>query len=224
MAEFEVPYPLELNSYIDFSIGGLYDNLIVETSVETKMHRVALENRLTEMEEAFTNGLIHPNEVNHRGQITFLKLAEYGLIDMMKVFLKFGMNINVRNYSRQTAAMACVKVNNLKTLQFLVDAQASLTIQDITGYTCLHHAVHIQDNEDRYEIVKYLINVGCDPSILTRLNQTVLQVYVASTLYTPNDPVSSLLTMTPSLQLYALRQILKCKINVRVLPNVFRTL
>lgn len=88
-------------------------------------------------------------------------VIEKGQIDIVKLLLDNGININVRNDSkRSTALHAAVKMNNIKILNLLLSRGANISKTDERRRSALHYAVtflHVKE-----AIIETLVNYGID--------------------------------------------------------------
>ncbi|KAI0878159.1 ankyrin repeat-containing domain protein [Hypoxylon argillaceum] len=87
-------------------------------------------------------------------------------LDCLNALMEFQTRIDIDQVGDygETALIGCTGIGNLRAVQRLVRAGASLTQQDNFGFTALSQAVL----EGRVEIVSYLLEQGADPNIYGR--------------------------------------------------------
>ena len=76
-----------------------------------------------------------------------------GYIDVMRVLIENGIDINAHNNRNNTPIMEAIKERNITTIRLLIEAGADLTIKNNDGHTASQYARWI-GNKEIYELVK----------------------------------------------------------------------
>jgi ankyrin repeat protein len=78
-------------------------------------------------------------------------------LDIVKILVEAGVNINKKNTDGNTALMCATRINNLEIVKYLVEAGAEINI--VSKY---NNAINVAINNNYLEIVKYLVEHGAD--------------------------------------------------------------
>ena len=105
-----------------------------------------------------------PNFVNFESS-TLISSIKSGSIEMVKLLIKYGVNVNQKGNSydhreknfwiinNRTPLMAASNLGNLQIVKLLVEAGADINSRDDNGYTSLHHAAYMNNSN----ILEYLV-------------------------------------------------------------------
>jgi len=89
-------------------------------------------------------------------------------VNGVRILLKSGININIRNSNGLTPLMDAAKIkDNLAVVIFLVCQGADLNAEDNNGWTPLRWSIR-----GAMETSKYLLESGADPNVIDRFGET----------------------------------------------------
>jgi|GEM_PF-1952451 len=84
--------------------------------------------------------------------------VQNGQIEIAKLLLQMGMDINAPNNQGQSPLHCAASANQPKSIKFLLEKGANVNARDLAGNTALHYAVQ----NDQIEIAKLLLQTGMD--------------------------------------------------------------
>ncbi|XP_063913941.1 uncharacterized protein LOC135130478 [Zophobas morio] len=115
-----------------------------------------------------------PNQYNTDGNSVLQVAALRNHIDIMRLLLDHGADVNYVNYMDHTALDFCIDNKSLEGVCLLIEYKADLNrvSKTLYGYTPLHNACELNDEE----IVKLLLQHGSDPTIKSNMLYTPLHV------------------------------------------------
>lgn len=96
------------------------------------------------------------------GNPPLMYAAFYGRLDMCRLLLDRGAEIDMMNASGATALMWAVKEHRIPVVKFLVEHQANVNVMDKKGFSPLHYAVKLPNPKEALEVVKLLAEAGAD--------------------------------------------------------------
>lgn len=91
-----------------------------------------------------------------RGFTPLMSAAWYGRVDMMRIMVKNGADLNARDDYGRTALMLAVSQNKAAAVKFLLSKGADKNLRESDGYTALDIGI----KEKRYQIVQLLRAAG----------------------------------------------------------------
>jgi ankyrin repeat protein len=92
----------------------------------------------------------------------------YNRIDIAKVLIDAGMDVNIKNKLNDTPLHFASYYNRNEIVKMLIDADSDINAQEDSGKTALHLAI----NNDNTQIVQMLIAAGGDKSIEDNYGET----------------------------------------------------
>lgn len=96
------------------------------------------------------------NATNSEGSSPLMIACSYGDIDLVKLLLEKGAQLNFLSDSGQTPLLAAVSSGNLELVKFLIEKGAGKNL----GNSTLSQALSLQDKEKAEQIATYLLNIG----------------------------------------------------------------
>lgn len=105
--------------------------------------------------------------------------ASGGRIDVAKLLIEKGANINVTNAAGLTPLHAACTTQQIGMARFLLDheqAKRSLSMRDQFGNTPLMYAVASPGKSPSVELVRLILDAGADVSIATNVGNTPLHI------------------------------------------------
>jgi len=115
--------------------------------------------------EACKKDLISSKHLSHmkdmdEGELLMF-VSEYGYLNMLKVLLDEGVDINTKNKYGHTAITHAIVYGkfNISIINALIEYGADVNVKDYGGIPLLHHAASCRDS---LKIVKILIENGAD--------------------------------------------------------------
>jgi ankyrin repeat protein len=99
-----------------------------------------------------------------------LHFAAKGRLEIVRVFLKHGADVNVNANDGRTPLIVAIKSGSLDIVRLLLDNKADITAKDEHGWAALHHAVF----EGEGEIIELLLENGADVGIVGASGRTPL--------------------------------------------------
>jgi len=136
----------------------------------------ANDYQMTPLSQACTNGssaFVHallksganPNVPVATGETPLMTCARTGSVDAVRMLLEYGANINAKEPKHnQTALMWAAAEHHPEVVKALIDAHADLTAHTREGFSAIHFAARIGDNES----IKELLDAGVDVNLLTQ--------------------------------------------------------
>ena len=91
--------------------------------------------------------------------------------EVLQAILDQGADVNAENHQNQTALIWACERGDADIIHILLRAEADLTIADMDGNTCLHHAVNKYCTKD---VLQAVINQGPDVNATNKKKQTPL--------------------------------------------------
>ena len=98
----------------------------------------------------------HIDRVGFQGLSPFFVACIFGYLDIAKILLTAGANINKRNMEGDTAFMVACKVGKVETAKFLVEEGANVDLVNEEGMCALRHA----KSQGRKSVLRYLYDSG----------------------------------------------------------------
>ncbi|KAI9219729.1 hypothetical protein BC828DRAFT_385372 [Blastocladiella britannica] len=114
----------------------------------------------------------HDDEIKHQLQLSFFRAAAAGDARKANYLLKHcrgDILLDGRDETGATALMQAACFGHLNLVRILVEASAVLDVQDNNGWTALMWAT----NNNREEVVEFLLDQGGDASVKSRAGRTV---------------------------------------------------
>jgi ankyrin repeat protein len=141
----------------------------------------AIENgNLEAAQTALKNGA-DPNESERSTparQKFLMIVAGEGKLDLAKLLVKYGADVNAVDVDGNTALMNAASFGNLDIVKFLVEhganVNAAATVAGFTGYTALIYA----SERGQVNVVKYLIKHGANINAKKKNGDTALSLAV----------------------------------------------
>lgn len=103
---------------------------------------------------------------------SFLSRAGFGNRETMDLFIKAGMDVNVKGQKGETALMLAAVNDNGETVKFLIEKGADINAKNDDGYTALMIASFKGDIES----AKLLIAKGADMNVRNNNGETALML------------------------------------------------
>jgi ankyrin repeat protein len=103
---------------------------------------------------------------------SFLDIAKTGNKEMIALFMKAGMDVNVKGGGGETVLMLTAVNHNIELLKFLVDNGADVNAVNNDGYTTL---MFVSSQGDA-ELAKLLIEKGADMNVQNNNGETALML------------------------------------------------
>ena len=128
---------------------GLYINIRAEYNY-SPIEFACMNNKVAEAEILLENG------VNIENQDLLHIVCSLGNIEMVKLLIKYGCNVNEIDFDGRVPAHLAIKENHLECLKILYSNNANFDIRSYKNSTILSYAV----GEGKLEIVKYLLKIG----------------------------------------------------------------
>ena len=139
---------------------NIVEKIITEPSSEEE--KAFLEKALEQLKNGKKN-----SETNHK----FFCAAINRDIDMLKLFLKEGADVNAKDAGGMTALnCSCANEGSLEIAKYLVEIHANVNDQDYRGWTALIFA----SCNGHVDIVKLLLENGADKTIEDKQGKTAL--------------------------------------------------
>jgi ankyrin repeat protein len=134
----------------DKEIEIAYSNM---TPDEAVVRSIAIEDI-----DGFKKALNRVEDINTKNDYswTFLFTAvQRGNLEIVKILVENGANVNITDYNRNTPAILAAKYGFLDILKYLVEKGADINMMDYDGITPLKAA----EKYGRSEVVEYLYNL-----------------------------------------------------------------
>jgi ankyrin repeat protein len=134
------------------------------------------------------NALSGQNRVDTRPIIAAVKADK---LEIVKILLAHGADINARNYFQETALHYAAKKGNLNMIIYLIDRGAEINVADTAGNTpltaVLTYGKTIGD-QNNLNIIKLLIEKGADLNVKTASGETPLIIAIKKCFDKPELP------------------------------------
>jgi len=104
----------------------------------------------------------------HGSKTAFVEAANNNRLEMVKVLLAAGANVNATNQHGDKALIRAARNNNLELVKYLLTAGAKINATDVAGYTALMHA----SLNGNLEIVKFLLENEANINTPTQFSGT----------------------------------------------------
>ncbi|OGR02808.1 MAG: hypothetical protein A2511_03120 [Deltaproteobacteria bacterium RIFOXYD12_FULL_50_9] len=126
------------------------------------------KNSVTTILESGAN----PDEVGDNGIQPLVQAASKDDINIAKMLLDKGANINARTLQLgNTALMRATETNHKEMVQYLIDRKADVNIADNSGCTALGKAAQL----GHHEIFKMLLRCNAEPNVVSKSGNTPLK-------------------------------------------------
>ncbi len=162
--------PTKINSAAEIALKGAFANRD-DKKIRAAIHdgaRVNVRNRdgSTLIDYAISGGdrdlvglmIDHGADLTAttRGFTPLMSAAWHGRVDMMRMIVKNGADINARDDYGRSAIMLAVSQNKIRAVKFLIEKGADKNLRESDGYTALDIGI----KEKRYQIVQLLRAAG----------------------------------------------------------------
>ena len=149
----------EIVEYL-LSLGG-NDILASDINGYNPLHAASSHRHMKVVEILLREGFSSPDQIDRvgsQGLTAFFVASIFGNLEIARVLLRAGANINVSNKDGNTALMVACKVGKADTVKFLLEEGADPNLENNEGIRALEHA---KSSEGRSKnISKYLIESG----------------------------------------------------------------
>lgn len=125
------------------------------------------------VEKLVTNGVnINERVVKSNGKTLLIATCEEGNIELAKILIDRGADINARDADGGTALIEACKKGNIELAKILIDNGANVNARDMYGNTAL---IYTCKGEDEIELAKILIEAGATVNAVNRSMDTALK-------------------------------------------------
>ena len=111
-------------------------------------------------------------ESSYHNQISVYTASKNGQIDIVRMLLDNGSDVNERDNYRQTALAVASRNGELKVAEFLIERGANVNFRNVDGQTSLHSAIQAGN----FDIVQLLLDHNADLNAITRNGNTPLDL------------------------------------------------
>ena len=160
------------------------------------LEEAALNNKAEVMEYLLENGANLYEESSEYGIPLLHRLAFFGLIEPLRIALKFGYNVNSRTRKGETALHFAAKRNEGEMGQVLIEVGADIEAED---YSLSERPVHAAAQAGSVNLMTILLKKGANLEAINVRNETPLaiaisqeHVEVVKILLDYNSPINTL--------------------------------
>ena len=111
-------------------------------------------------------------ESSYHNQISVYTASKNGQIDIVRMLLDNGSDVNERDNYCQTALAVASRNGELKVAEFLIERGANVNFRNVDGQTSLHSAIQAGN----FDIVQLLLDHNADLNAITRNGNTPLDL------------------------------------------------
>lgn len=148
----------------------------------------AASGRADEVERLLKGGAA-ADEKNAAGLTPLMTAARAGHLEVMRLLIAAGANINLFNDEYETCALfQAMAWRNVEAVKVLTDAGADVNLFGKNGFTALMHAAYKADRS----LIKHLVSAGADIRAKNSDGQTALDIFKSASPSAPAEILSLL--------------------------------
>jgi tetratricopeptide (TPR) repeat protein len=149
---------------------------IAKADVSANLILAARDGNLVNVNAALTEGADINAKMPPIGRTALIWASEQGHVEVVKLLLQKGANVDEKNFTGGTALMAALEQGQIEIIKLLIGKGADVNIKDINGATPLRKAKEM----GRSDIMELLENAGAkeDNSPYSEGQSAVIEQYI----------------------------------------------
>lgn len=140
----------------------------------TLIHILTSKGKVELVQKMLTLGTTSVNAANIAGETALHLAADCGDLEMLKVLLEHGADVEVLDTAQRSPLFRAVLGGHLRLVQKLREVGSKTDVLDASGESLVHAAVRIHSAE----ILKYLLSLGVDVNLANASKETPLRVAI----------------------------------------------